>query len=134
MTPIVSNCSKCFKASLGYFISDGKLQTILGFLPSCQASKDILVDRRRTRCVQSMGRDHGAAQQLSSGFLVSCVSKADCILSVTIRSCGRFQVRLEPALLPTSEMLVVLMAACGFHGTGDADTKVRVTVCSMLHL
>ena len=26
------------------------------------------------------------------------------------------------------------MAACGFHGTGDADTEVRVTVCSMLHL
>lgn len=94
---------------------------------------DILADRCRTRCIQGMGRDYGAVQLLSSGFLVSCVSKTDCILSVTIR-CGNFQVRLEPALLPTSEMPVVLMAACGFHGTGDADTEVHVTVCSMLHL
>lgn len=49
-----------------------------------------------------------------------------------MRSRGRFQVRLEPALLPASEMPVGLMATCDFHGTGDIDTKVSVTVCSML--
>lgn len=62
------------------------------------------------------------------------VSKIGCMLSISMRSCGRFQARLEPALLPASELPVVPMAACGFHGTGDVDTEVHVTVCSMLHL
>lgn len=48
-----------------------------------------------------------------------------------MRSRGRFQVRLEPVLLPASEMLVALMATCDFRSIGDMDTKVFVTVCSM---
>lgn len=31
-------------------------------------------------------------------------------------------------------LCVVLMASCGFHGTGDVDAEVHVIMCSVLHL
>lgn len=57
------------------------------------------------------------------------VSNIDFILSVTMRSCGRFQVRLEPALLPASEMPVFLLTACDFHGPGAAGAEVHLSHC-----
>lgn len=109
-TSIVSICSKCSKASSsGCFISNSKLPLVLSLLPLARLVWIYLLTDAEPGVLKAWAGYHGAIQQFSSGFLVSC--DAWCHSGVTDPTSV-----FTPASMLTNLCRVFKTDGCCLHG------------------